>query len=79
MRGSVWIEQEIAIAAFLTEVEGRDIPVLLYVQDGISLEGVRQQLHLNPVIFTKDEEVLQDFRGRIQNLFPFGREISASV
>jgi hypothetical protein len=79
VRGSVWIEQEISIAAFLSEVEGRDIPVWLYLQDGISLEGVRQQLHLNPVMFTKNEEVLQDFKGRIQNLFPSDRGISASV
>ena len=28
MRGSVWIEQEIAIAAFLRFLTGRDIPVI---------------------------------------------------
>jgi hypothetical protein len=73
VRGSVWIEQEIAITAFLTEVEGREIPVLLYLQDGISREGLRQQLHLNPMKFTSNEEVVADFRRRVQDfLVPRG-------
>src|SRR5450432_203135 len=29
-RGSVWIEQEIAIAAFVTHVLGRSVPTLFY-------------------------------------------------
>jgi len=72
VRGSVWIEQEIAIAAFLSEVEGRDIPVVLYLQNGISLEGVRQQLHLNPVMFTNNEDVLQDFQRADTRPVPLG-------
>lgn len=79
LRGSVWIEQEIAIAAFLTQAEGRDIPVVLYLQEGISLEGVRQQLHLNPVTFRNSGEVLSDFRQRIPDLFPLGQGVSAGV
>lgn len=46
-RASVWIEQEIAIAAFLTATRNRDIPVLLYIQRGIKWEGVREQLSVN--------------------------------
>jgi hypothetical protein len=79
VRGSVWIEQEIAIAAFLTETQGRDIPVVLYLQEGIVLEGVRQQLHLNPFIFSKNEEVLSDFRQRILDLFRLGQGVSAGI
>src|SRR6266478_2474242 len=38
IRGSVWIEQEIAIVALMTHVLDRQIPVLFYVQKGVSIE-----------------------------------------
>jgi hypothetical protein len=67
LRASVWIEQEIAIAAFLTSVRDREIPVLLYVQKGIKREGMREQLKLAPIEFTSDSEVLADFIDRLSN------------
>jgi hypothetical protein len=67
IRGSIWIEQEIAIAAFLTATRNRDIPVLLYIEKGIRREGVREQLKLNPIEFSEEAEVLTDFRGRLKN------------
>ena len=66
-RASIWIEQEIAIAAFLTAVRNKEIPVLLYIQKGIKREGVREQLKLNPIEFTSEEEVLQDFISRLKD------------
>lgn len=66
-RGSIWIEQEIAIAAFLTQTRKRHIPVLLYTQRGIKREGVREQLKLNPVQFDEEAEVLADFVFRLKN------------
>ena len=48
IRGSVWVEQEIGIAAFLAQVQNRRLPVLVYIQKGIEREGVRQQLRLKP-------------------------------
>jgi hypothetical protein len=70
-RASVWIEQEIAIAAFLRFLTGRDIPVILYLQvgadgDEIKREGLREQLRLDPVTFTTSEDVLRDLRRRIE-------------
>jgi hypothetical protein len=67
IRGSVWIEQEIAIAAFLTQTRNRDIPVLMYIQKGIKREGVREQLKLNPVEFENEAEVTVDFLIRLKN------------
>jgi hypothetical protein len=69
-RGSVWIEQEIAIAAFLRFLTGRDIPVILYQQvvvegDEIRREGIREQLRLDPIAFRTSEDVLRDLRERI--------------
>jgi hypothetical protein len=65
MRGSVWVEQEIAIAAFLAQAQDRDLPVLLYIQNGIEREGVRQQLRLKPVEFDTDVEVLANLKTQI--------------
>jgi hypothetical protein len=66
IRGSIWIEQEIAIAAFLTATR-KEIPVLLYLHKGIKREGLREQLKLNPIEFTSENEVLEDFIPRLKN------------
>jgi hypothetical protein len=60
-RASVWIEQEIAIAAFLTARLGRSIEIATYIQKGVCLEGLRSQLMLNPVPFETESEVLVHF------------------
>ncbi|HYX28305.1 MAG TPA: hypothetical protein VE863_07045 [Pyrinomonadaceae bacterium] len=65
-RGSVWIEQEVAIAAFIQHVLARQLEVALYLQRGISREGLRQQLRLKPVEFDQPEEVLDDLRSRLR-------------
>jgi len=64
-RGSVWIEQEIAIAAFIQHVLKRNIEVVLYAQEGIELEGIRQQLRLKPVSFKTATDILTDLPGRL--------------
>ena len=66
-RASVWIEQELAIAAFMTEVLGRKIPIALYEQHGIQREGIRDQLLLNPATFSNSNDVLESFCQRIEN------------
>ena len=58
-RGSVWIEQEIAIAAFMTYCLGKNIKVAAFIQRGIKREGIRDLLHLNPFSFSSDEEILK--------------------
>jgi hypothetical protein len=57
-RASVWIEQEIAIATFLTQVLGKRLKVAAYVHKDIKREGMREELQLNPVRFESNEEVL---------------------
>jgi hypothetical protein len=58
-RASVWIEQEVAIAALMQQVAGRPLYVASYIEEGVALEGVRQHIHLNPVSFRTDEDVLR--------------------
>jgi hypothetical protein len=58
IRASVWIEQEIAIATYIHRVEKKNLPVIAFVHESVSLEGIRQLLHLNPKPFTHESEVL---------------------
>jgi len=68
VRGSVWIEQEIAIAAFQTHVNQKTIPVLFYAANSVSREGIRTLLHLNAVRFARAEDVLADLRLKLPDL-----------
>ena len=67
VRASVWIEQEIAIAAFLRQAADRDLPVVVYIQKGIHREGVRDHLLLGAVEFETEAEVLRDFTKRLKD------------
>jgi hypothetical protein len=71
-RASVWIEQEIAIAAFLKHTRPFDLQVAAYAQKGLSREGVRDALILNAVEFESEDQVLADFESKLMgwNLRP---------
>ena len=56
-RASVWIEQEIAIAAFLTQILHKKLQVAAYAHKDIKLEGMREELQLNPVPFERNDEI----------------------
>jgi hypothetical protein len=65
-RGSVWVEQEIAITAFMTHVLDRSIPILFYKEAGLSVEGIRSVLLMNPrVDFTQAAQVITDLRSAL--------------
>jgi hypothetical protein len=57
-RASVWIEQEIAIAAYIRQTEKRALPVIAFKHRSVGLEGIRGLVQLNPVEFTHEMEVL---------------------
>jgi len=58
IRASVWIEQEIAIAAYMKQVRRKDIGIRLFLQKGIVLEGIREKLIINPFEFESNDEVV---------------------
>jgi len=62
IRASVWIEQEIAIAAYLTQILKRPLKIAPYIHREIHREGMRDQLLLNAVPFVADSEVLDHLR-----------------
>jgi len=68
IRASLWIEQELAIAAFLAQAQDKSIPAAVYIQKGIKREGVREQLLLNDVVeFEAADQVVKDFRERLSD------------
>jgi hypothetical protein len=67
IRASVWIEQEIAVAAFLKLIQRRPLDVLVFSRSGIALEGLREKLMLNPVIFDDDNDLME----RLRAVLPF--------
>lgn len=66
-RGSVRIEQEIAIAAFISQFSGRSIEVAAFIHEDIKREGIRDLLHLNPILFHDDREILGQLPGVLRN------------
>ncbi|HTQ59920.1 MAG TPA: hypothetical protein VMI32_06845 [Candidatus Solibacter sp.] len=64
-RASVWIEQEIAIATYINRVENRTLPIIAFRHKSVGLEGIRSLLHLNPIEFAHEEEVLAELSGRL--------------
>jgi hypothetical protein len=67
IRASVWIEQEIAVATYIQRVEKRSLPVIAFVHKSVGREGIRELVHLNPILFTHESEVLDALRERLQS------------
>jgi hypothetical protein len=75
VRGSVWIEQEIAIAAYTTQILRRPLKIAPYIHRSVRREGMRDQLLLNAVPFTDDSEVLRHLR----DVLPSWKDLPASL
>lgn len=65
VRASVWVEQEIAIAAFIQRTTKKSLVTAAYIEDGVGREGIRDLLHLNPTVFKTNDEVVADLKGRL--------------
>jgi hypothetical protein len=73
-----WIEQEIAIATYIQRVEKRQLPIIAFKHVLVSREGIRDLLHLNPIEFTDEAEVLTALPALLEkwrSLKPSGIEI----
>jgi hypothetical protein len=81
VRGSVWIEQEIAIATYIQQVEKRTLPIIAFKHKSVDREGIRDLLHLNPFEFTDEAEILTELPKRLaawKSLKPSGVELRLS-
>jgi hypothetical protein len=59
IRASVWIEQEIAIATYIQRMDKRPLPVIAFVHKSVGREGLRDLVHLNPIGFADEADVLR--------------------
>jgi hypothetical protein len=75
IRASVWIEQEIAIAAYITQILKRQLKIASYIHHSIRREGMRDQLLLNAVLFTDAAEILTHLR----DILPTWKDLPASL
>jgi len=65
-RSSVWIQQEIGILMYRRFLQGRPIPVRVFCERGILLEGIMKTSIINPIQFEKREKVLEGVRSWIK-------------
>ena len=70
VRASVWIEQEIAVAAFIQQILARPINVASYVHESVDREGMREQLLLNPKSFVSNNQVLEHLKTVLPTWMP---------
>jgi hypothetical protein len=74
VRGSVWVEREIAIVAFRTQALAHRIDVATYCERGLKLEGLRSGLLLDSVQFETVDQISSDFADRVKaGLFSAGK------
>jgi hypothetical protein len=65
-RASVWVEQEIAIAAYIRTFEKPELPIIAFKHKSVCLEGIRSLIHLNPTPFENNSEILPVLRQRLK-------------
>jgi len=58
-RSSVWIQQEIAVLSYRMFLQDHAVPVRVYSERGIRLEGIMQAAIINPIEFDTTDEVLR--------------------
>jgi hypothetical protein len=58
-RSSVWVNQEIAILAYRKQFEGIDIPILVFKDEAVRLEGAMTSLIVNPIPMGSESEILK--------------------
>ncbi len=57
-RSSVWVNQEIAILAYRRQFEGIEIPILVFKDEKVRLEGAMTSLIVNPKPIRSESEML---------------------
>ena len=59
-RSSVWVNQEIAILAYRKQFEGVEIPILVFKDKKVRLEGAMTSLIVNPIPMKSESEILKE-------------------
>lgn len=59
-RSSAWVNQEIAILAYRKQFEGIEIPILIFKDETVRLEGAMTSLIVNPKPMKSESEILKE-------------------
>ncbi len=57
MRASVWVSQELAILAYRIHAQHQDVPILMFLDDSVSREGILGRLSLQPHALSSLDEM----------------------
>ncbi|SRR6266567_6582060 len=72
-RSSVWVNQEIAILAYRKLVEGIEIPILVFKDEKVRLEGAMTSLIVNPLPIATESTILEKVKHWLMSSsFSFG-------
>lgn len=67
-RSSVWVNQEISILAYRKQFEGIDIPILVFKDKSVLLEGAMTSLIVNPIPIVSSEDILMKVESWLQTV-----------
>ncbi len=59
-RSSAWVNQELAILAYRKQFEGIEIPILVFKDERVRLEGAMTSLIVNPIPMKSEAEILKE-------------------
>jgi hypothetical protein len=76
-RSSVWVNQEIAILAYRKQFEGVDIPILVFKDEKVRLEGAMTSLIVNLIPMTTEDDILGKIKSWITSTeFPSNSSVN---
>ena len=76
-RSSVWVNQEIAILAYRKQFEGIEIPILVFKDEKVRLEGAMTSLIVNPIPMKSELEILKQIKSWLKSTeFPLSSSIN---
>ena len=76
-RSSAWVNQEIAILAYRKQFEGIDIPILVFKDEKVRLEGAMTSLIVNPITMSSEDDILSKIKSWMTSTeFPSNSSVS---
>jgi len=67
-RSSVWVNQEISILAYRKQFEWIDMPILVFKDKSVRLEGAMTSLIVNPIPIVSEEDILMKVDSWLQTV-----------
>ena len=66
-RSSVWVNQEISMLAYRKQFEGVEIPILVFKDERVRLEGAMTSLIVNPIPMKSESEILEQVKSWLES------------